>query len=176
MLTTTKRPVILLAVAFIGCTTAPDRGPTAPPSLAASGLQERVTGHANILLANLGNAEEKYSNNAIRHADGSVSGQFQLKTEQANGGNIHGSIVCFTITGNTARLAGLVEKSTTPLAPEGTYLVWTVVDNGEGKNDPPDATSDFFPTTLAGALFHCNVGFNLAPFFPVLGGNLQVHQ
>ena len=120
---------------------------------------------------------EKYSSNAIRHADGSVSGQFELKSEQDEGLRIHGDVVCFTVIGNVARLAGRVDQSNTPIVEEGAYVVWTVVDNGEGNKSPPDLTTDFFgPVSEEAAAFHCAVGFNLGPFLPVLGGNLQVHD
>lgn len=188
MTTTSGRAALFLGLAVLGCTAAPDRvlapdrltnGPDATfdrVDAAASGAQQRVTGHATILLPGFGNAEEKYSNSAIRHADGAVSGQFELKSAQDGGLRIHGDVVCFTIVGNTARIAGRVEQSNTTLVPEGSYVVWTVVDNGEGANDPPDTTSDFFgPFSEAAAAAHCAVGFNLAPFLPVLDGNLQVH-
>jgi hypothetical protein len=188
MATTSGRTALFLGLAVLGCTATPDRvlgpdrlvsGPSASfdrVDAAASGAQQRVTGHATIFLPGF-NAEEKYSNSAIRHADGSVSGQFELKSAQDGGLRIHGDVVCFTIVGNTARIAGRVEQSNTTLVPEGTYVIWTVIDNGEGAKDPPDQTSDFFgPFNEAVAAAHCAVGFNLAPFLPVLHGNLQVHE
>ena len=186
MTTTSGRTALFLGLAVLGCTATPDRvlapdrlvsGPDATfdrVGAAASGAQQRVTGHANVFLPNF-NAEQKYSNNAIRHADGTVSGQFELKSEQDGGVRIHGDMFCFTIVGNTARLAGQIDKSTIP-GLEGVYVVWTVIDNGEGANDPPDQTSDFFGASAADAASHCATGFNLAPFLPVLGGNLQVHE
>jgi hypothetical protein len=171
--------VLLFAAAAAGC--AGPSEPTAPLTnaggsriaAAAGGRQQAVTGHANIFLANF-QAEEKYSQSAIKHSDGSVSGEFELKSEQDGGLRVHGSLVCFTVVGNTARLAGLVESSTEPSF-EGFHAVWTVVDNGEGANDPPDLTSDFFLASAVQAQFHCNVGFNLGAT-PVLSGNLQVHD
>jgi len=142
--------------------------------LAAGGATEQVTGHANIFLT-VFQAEEKYSNSAIRHRDGSVSGEFEIKSEQDGGLRVHGNVICFTIVGGQlARMAGVVEQSDADFVPPGTPVVWTIVDNGEGNNDPPDLTSDFFLATPAQAQFHCDVGFALA-FLPVRGGNLQVH-
>jgi hypothetical protein len=190
MTTISGRVVLLLGAVALGCTAAPDRGVTGPNArldrvdaafdrvAAASGTQQQVTGFANILLPFFQNAEEKYSNSAIRHADGTVSGQFELKSAQDGGLRIHGDVVCFTIIGNMARLAGQIDQSSTPSIPEGTYVIWTVVDNGEGQNDPPDLTSDFIgPFTGAGAAaFHCSTGINVGPFYPVQSGNLQVHE
>ena len=178
MRTTTRVSLLLAAALLAACSTdgAPGGDVVAPrPNLAASGAQQRVTGHANLILASLGNAEEIYSNAAIRHADGTVSGEWQLKTEQTDGGVLHGIVTCFTIVGNRARLAGVVDRSTTPLANVGDHVIWTVVDNGEGNAAPPDQTSDFFPVGPLTAAAHCATGFSLA-LIPVLGGNLQVHQ
>lgn len=181
MLTRQRGAFLLLGVAILGCEAVPDRvlaperdAGVSGPVLSNGSTHQQVTGHANIFLPNF-QAEEKYSNSAIRHADGSVTGEFQLKSEQDGGVRLHGDVICFTIVGNTARLGGFIEKSSEP-AFEGLHVVWTIIDNGEGGKDPPDQTSDFFLVTdAATAQFHCAVGFNLAPFLPVLGGNLQVH-
>jgi hypothetical protein len=180
MLTMQRGAFLLLGVAVLGCEAvpdrvlAPDRDGVSGPSLSPSGVQQRVTGHANIFLPSF-QAEERYSQSAIRHADGSVTGEFELHSEQDAGIRVHGDVTCFTIVGNTARLGGVIERSDTPgLA--GAEVVWTVVDNGEGDNDPPDLTSDFFLVGSGGAQFHCAVGFAFAaPVLPVLSGNLQVH-
>jgi hypothetical protein len=182
MLTMRRGAVLLVGVAILGCTAGPDqvsapgRGfDTSEPLFQAGGATQRVTGHANVFLPAF-QAEQKYSNSAIRHANGSVTGEFELKSEQDGGLRVHGDVICFTIVGNRARLGGFIEKSTIPDF-EGLYAVWTIIDNGEGANDPPDQTSDFFLVlSAATAQLHCTVGFNLAPFLPVLGGNLQVHQ
>lgn len=174
-----KRTLLVLPFVLAAC----DGGLTGPaknlvptvPSLSASGAQQQVTGHADVLLPSFANAEEKYSNSAIRHADGTVSGEFELKSAQSGGLRIHGDVVCFTIVGNQARLGGLIDQSTIP-SYEGLYVIWTVVDNGEGRNDPPDQTSDFIgPVSAATAATHCATGRNVGPFLPVLRGNLQVH-
>jgi hypothetical protein len=178
MLTLQRGAFLFLAVVILACDAAPDRvlapdRDVSKPVLSNGGATQQVTGHANIFLPNF-QAEEKYSNSAIRHADGSVSGEWELKSEQDGGVRLHGDVICFTIVGNTARLGGFIEKSSEPIL-EGLHAVWTIVDNGEGGKAPPDLTSDFFLATAEETLLHCAVGFNLAPFLPVLGGNLQVH-
>jgi hypothetical protein len=188
MVTTRTKLALLLAAAVAGgCATGPD-SPVAPartldrsPLFAAGGATQQVTGHANMLLPVFGGAEQKYSQSAIRHADGTFSGEFELRSEQTEPPiRIHGSVTCFTIVptpeGGMARLAGIIEQSNFAGAPAGTYAIWTIIDTGEGANSPPDLTSDFFaPFPPAIAEAHCAVGFNLAPFIPVEGGNLQVH-
>lgn len=182
MLTPRKASLLLSIAVLAGCTAGSDQNLTAPmspateASLAASGAQQQVTGHANIVLPGFGDAVQRYSQSAIRHADGTVSGQFELKSEQDGGLRIHGDVFCFTIVGNTARLAGRVDQSDIDFAPVGSYAVWTIIDNGQGNRSPPDLTSDFFVGfNEAAAAFHCAVGINLGAFLPVLSGNLQVH-
>jgi hypothetical protein len=182
MLTPRKASLLLSIAALVGCTSGSDQNVTgliSPPSdarLAAGGVQQQVTGHANIELPAFGNAVERYSQSAIRHADGTVSGQFELSSEQDGGLRIHGDVFCFTVVGNTVRLGGQIDQSDADFIPVGSYVVWTIVDNGEGANSPPDLTTDFLgPTSQAVAAAHCLAGFNLGPFYPVSSGNLQVH-
>jgi hypothetical protein len=180
MLTTRTRLALLLGVAVAGCTSGPD-GALAPhrtldplPAFSVRGATQQVTGHANVFLPSF-DAEQKYSNSAIRHADGRVSGQFELRSEQDGGVRVHGRLTCFTIVGNNmARMGGVIEQSSLPIL-AGLDVVWTIIDMGEGSGDPPDLTSDFFPAPTGVAQAHCAVGFELGSFLPVLGGNLQVH-
>ena len=167
-----------LAVAACGTeadTTAPRLAPTDASSARTAASQQRVTGSATIALPMDGSPLERYSVSAIRHADGTVSGQFEEFSEQDGGQRIHATVVCFTVAGNTARLAARLDQSNVSFGPVGSYVVWSVIDNGEGRADSPDETTDiFFGGTRAQAEFHCNVGFNLAPFFQSMRGNLQV--
>jgi hypothetical protein len=143
------------------------------PLFAMGGATQQVTGHANVFLP-VFQAEQRYSNSAVRHANGTFSGEFQLISEQEGGITIHGDVLCFTIVANRiARMAGVIERSD-PEGFAGAHVVWTVVDNGEGANSTPDQTSDFFLVPPAVAQTHCAVGFAL-PLLPVLSGNLQVH-
>src|SRR5262249_32669829 len=111
---------------------------SAQPVLSAG---DSVTGHAEFV-NNIGNFD-RYSLSAIRHRDGSVSGEVQEHVEPPDGAfvrNAHGTVICFSISGNTARIAGIVDHGTnvsgalTPGAP----FVLTVVDRGQGSNDLPD--------------------------------------
>jgi len=144
----------------------------------SSQSEQSVTGRAAINLPpNFGGAREFYSLDAFRHGDGSVSGNVVEVSRQEGGQRMEGSIFCFMIVGDTARMAALVEKSTVPFGPVGTYVVWTLVDNGRGKGATPDETTDFFFNgTQAQAQQHCDVGLpGIAPFFPSVGGKLEVH-
>jgi hypothetical protein len=138
----------------------------------AQGLDDLVTGSALITFT-LG-GEQHWQFSAKEGRDGTASGQLQLVTSQANGGKIHGSIFCVASDPSTgiARIAAIVDRSTTPLAPVGAYMIWTVRDGGPGE---PDQTSDLIPTGTFSATFHCSVGFNLA-MLAAERGEISVHK
>ena len=165
---------LLLACSNSSETTSP-RPPGAQLERVAVDAGQRVTGSATILLPNWGNARERYSVSANRGRDGAVTGEFEEYSEQQGGQRIHARVVCFTVVGNTARLAAQIDETNVSFGPAGSYVVWSVIDNGEGATSAPDQTTDiFFGGTAAQANFHCRTGYNLAPFFSSLRGNLQV--
>ena len=139
--------------------------------------QQHVTGNITMLLPDFGNALERYSLSAIRHADGRVTGELEETSEQDGGQRVHAQMYCFTIVGKTARLAARVDQTNVPFGPAGTYVVWSVVDNGEGAKSAPDQSTDlFFNATQAAADLHCGTGIaRIAPFYPSIRGNLQVN-
>jgi hypothetical protein len=149
-------------------------------SSATEGLQtdvmQSVTGHYEFVGINTGN-DFKYSVSAIRHEDGSISGEFEERVTLNSTGDFirqtHGTVTCFEIVGNLARIGGLVDQATDPRFLPGTEFRLVVVDNGEGASDPPDLGSNArfgFPGT---AQAFCNAGtaFNLEP---VDHGNVEV--
>ena len=179
----TKLALLLVAGSTLAsCSSSRDLvAPNARPILSrptldrADAQQQQVTGQATIILDNFNNALEKYTQSAIRHADGTFSGEFELKSEQGTGLRIHGDVVCFKVIGNTAYLAGVIDQSDDPEgAPVGSYVLWSVVDNGEGANSPPDLTSDFYVLPPDLVALQCTEGIDLGAF-PVVNGNLQVH-
>ena len=170
---------MLAAMTLTACGT--DTATTSPrptvtsPSFSATGDGDHVTGNATIILPAFDNALERYSLSAIRHQDGSVTGEFEETSEQEGGQRIHAHVVRFTVTGNSARLAAQIDQTNVSFGPVGSYVVWSVIDNGEGAKSAPDQTTDiFFGGTAAQAEFHCRTGFPLAPYFSSLRGNLQV--
>jgi len=171
---------VLSVIVIIGCSagsdlTTPRPNAAAPTVSARASRQERVTGSATIILTLHDNALERYSLSAIRQSDGSVAGEFEEVSEQDGGQRIHAKVYCFTVTGNSARLAARIDQTNVSFGPVGSYVVWSVIDNGEGAKSQPDETTDiFFGGTQAQADMHCRTGFNLAPYFPSLRGNLQV--
>lgn len=167
--------IVLMACGSSPETTAPWRSGIRPQLSLVRATDQRVTGSATILLPDHDDALERYSMSAIRHADGTVSGEFEETSEQDGGQRIHARIVCFTVIGNSARLAAQIDQTNVSFGPVGSYVVWSVIDNGEGAKSPPDQTTDvFFGGTAAQADFQCQTGFNLAPYFSSFRGNLQV--
>ena len=142
-----------------------------PLGASAAGDAELVAGDALLTLS--GDATYRWRFTA-RDGPAGVSGELELLAGQADGPRLLGSIVCTRADGatGTARLAARVERSTTPLAPVGSFLVWTVVDNGEGAL-AVDRASELVPIVdPALARGHCSAG--LLPLSPIEDGSIQV--
>lgn len=142
----------------------------------AADVKQSVTGHYQFVGINTGN-DFKYSLSAIRHEDGSVSGEFEERVLLNSTGEFirqtHGTVTCFQIVGNMARIGGLVDHATDPRFLPGTEFRLVVVDNGNGASDPPDMGSNArfgFPGT-AQAFCDAGTAFNLEP---VEHGNVEV--
>jgi hypothetical protein len=138
--------------------------------------KQSVTGHYQFVGINTGN-DFKYSVAAIRHDDGSVSGEFEERVTLASTGEFirqtHGTVTCFQIVDNVARIGGLVDQATDQRFLPGTEFRLIVVDNGEGASDPSDLGSNArfgFPGT-AQAFCDAGTAFNLEP---VQHGNVEV--
>ena len=179
--------ILLVGLALTACERNSNSGITGPTLNPANGsrdvdavatpdIKQSVTGHYQFIGINTGN-DFKYSLSAIRHADGSVSGEFEERVILDSSGDFirqtHGTVTCFEIVGNMARIGGLVDQATDPRFLPGTEFRLVVVDNGNGANDPPDLGSNArfgFPGT---AEAFCNAGtpFNLEP---VEHGNVEV--
>jgi hypothetical protein len=87
------------------CLAAPPVLPSPAEAQGASTV-ESVTGHAEFVTPT--GIRFRYSVNAIRHKDGSVSGEFENHVDNVTTGEFilraHIGIVCFTIAGNVARI------------------------------------------------------------------------
>jgi len=137
---------------------------------------DRVTqaamGHANLTQ---GGELRTLSFAAIQHADGRVTGQWELNN-RANDTRLHGSVTCLTVIGNRAWIGGITDQSNNPGTPEGRGVSWRVVDNGEGADSPPDQLSLTFTNLAPGVPeLRCR---NAPPYplMPVEAGNIQVRE
>ena len=190
MLSTKKALGFVLAMAIVGCgdssATRPTPATVVAPSLDKSsdangrGVEQLVTGAASINVPLFDNANQSYVVAAKERGDGAFFGLMDLVQSLGSTRNVmKAETYCFTIVGNTGRMAARVTQSTTPDVVPGSYLIWTVMDNhpandGDnkakaGKSAPDMSTAVFRVNTAAEADWHCLVGIDLAPFFPVKG-------
>ncbi len=111
--------------------------------------------------------------NAIEQPDGTVKGHVQL-IRRDTGVRLHLEVKCLSVVGNRATLGGVVTSSNDDeLAPEGQMRKFTVEDNGEGKNNPPDriTTSRIL---LSNEILDCNTPIEDSFLRPIENGNIQV--
>ena len=154
--------------------------PKSPSSLEldrTTGKPQIVTGGVEFLLPEAPGivTPTRYEMAAIRNPSGDVKGELEIHVQRATDQVFHGELVCFQTVGNSAHLAARVTRSNVDFVPPGTYLAWSVVDNGEGRRSAPDQTSNFFIVSEQLALLHCMNGGINPPLYPVAHGNIQVH-
>jgi hypothetical protein len=172
-----------LAALTIGCGeragfTQPSISSSAPAFARAS--RSSVSGHIERDFSELGVPVEKFSFHAHYLGNGQVEGQYRLIDFSAGGSKevARGRVICFTVEadGRTARIGAINEAGTNP-ANIGFYALWTVVDNGEGANAPPDQATDlrFGPSLPAEvAVAHCEEGF-LPEAFGTFGESIRAN-
>jgi hypothetical protein len=182
MLSIRRVGALALFAVIVGCServTAPSRAIAAESADRFAGsdndVTKAVTGSAYFHIPSEENAFESYEVSAIQHRDGSVSGQAEIRGGMGGGFEVHGETTCLGVTGNNARLAIRVTRSTNPNVVPGNYIVWSLADNGEGRKSAPDLTSEVYRVTQPDAEYHCAVGMNILATLAVERGNLQVH-
>jgi hypothetical protein len=114
--------------------------------------------------------------NARRYEDGSVSGRFEYhQVVEGDAFKFNVDVTCFVVyDGNRAKIGGVIEQSSDPTLPVGTFAWFQVFDDGEGAGAPPDRSSLVgFGDEAANEAF-CNSP-NLPRFGPWdVQGNVQV--
>ena len=184
--TTSATSLLLVSLALAGCEQSPSAALSAPrPGIVAAsasdeGVEQSVTGHYEYGGFVTGNYF-KYSVSAIRHADGSVSGEVEERVNvEATGDFVrrsHGTVTCLTVIGNRARIGFMFDsyEGEPVLPPDRTHGIIAVVDNGEGANAiaPDSAANNPGGVTAARAQLFCDVGFD-RPMREVEHGNIQV--
>jgi len=176
-------PAVLAGILALGCadkeTPTDPTGPTPTPAATSlkttAGGQQEATGSAFITLTEAGGASERITFSAVRHSNGSVSGQFELFTEQLGGVRLHGIVTCLGIQGTVAHMGVLVTQASQSGIFQNPAGILAVKDNGEGAGALPDESTDLFldaPPEVVDAF--CAGEFEL-PFHPSEQGNIQVH-
>jgi hypothetical protein len=111
---------------------------------------------------------------AVGHANGTASGQYEIDVH-ATGVRFHVSVTCLSVSGNTAWIAGIIDKSSGPPVREGTVSYFYAVDNGEGADAAPDIVSVARINDVPGAdQEFCTRQPLLLPPRAVVHGNVQV--
>lgn len=152
-----------------------------PAQAEGNGVTESVTGstHMTVPLSVFVPGAEgdvvmrTLSYNALRHADGSVGGQYEYHVSIAGDTDrVHGTIICFKAEGNRAWIGATVDE-TTDTTVEGLFSWWQVEDNGQGANAAADRTTFLGFGTLAETIEYCE---GPAPnfIFDIDAGDLQV--
>ena len=137
-----------------------------PRLLADSGPS--ANGHGNLVIAG---ELRTFSFTAVTQKGG-VTGEAQLDN-RAQGVRLHLVINCLVVTGNVAKVSGIVTKVTGPtIIQVGWPSIFYVNDNGEGSNSPPDTISlvfSFDPSVTV----DCRTPFVL-DMLAIDDGNIQV--
>ena len=139
---------------------------------------ESITGSGHLQRpATRSNAEQfrTFSLQAQKHEDGSVSGTIHGKNH-GSGTRFQVTISCFTIIDNEAWIGGIFVKSSSPRLPVGSEGFLRVVDNGEGKDAPPDRIT-FIPFAPPGSGLvqgFCDDTPLIFTFFDIEKGNIQI--
>ena len=108
-------------------------------------------------------------------AGGSVSGTFSVlyaatSTSPARGSNLRGRVVCLSVEGNRAMVAGIVESSNSAAYPAGTTVRLAITDNGE-----PGAGRDTQVGFLGGD-GQATCALEPVPELPLIEGNFVVRD
>jgi hypothetical protein len=140
-------------------------------------------GHGNIIS---GAELRTFSFAAVRHADGTVTGDVQVKN-RALDVRVHSKIDCLKFeAGNRAIMSGPITESSNPaLIVPGRIAVFGVEDNGEGVTAPADRITtipDYQPPksckefTFVGDSLRdvADLGVSVRVLTPILNGNIQV--
>src|SRR5690349_8229777 len=140
---------LLAVVLFLGCGSN-DRTDVTSRRLSENGAEVQSTsGHVESIGRQGG--DNRYSFIATKRfnpetGETTVSGETQYQSISAAGTFVdaHGTVICLEIVGNVARF-GAVGDHTFGLPENAPHFgYFTVVDNGEGANDPPDMASNLF--------------------------------
>jgi hypothetical protein len=107
---------------------------------------------------------------AVRDSHNNQRGQGHFYNH-VSGLRLHFAIDCLNVQGNVATISGKLSSSTNPDLQDAPFLL-RVVDNGEGRNAPPDQASPI-AVFLSGHAATCNE-LASGTLYPILGGNIQV--
>ena len=146
-------------------------------SSAASTL-ESASGHGTLPTAD---GPRQFSFNAVRQADGSVTGHAVLHNpsfegENGNAYQLHVDITCMRVVGDIAIFGGTTERTNDPNLVDAVFF--SVEDNGEPGKDNDRISSVFFwdddPATTGDPQACLLTGPTDFPLHRIESGNIQV--
>ena len=142
------------------------------PAAAAAGVTQSASGQGQLFIQTPdASGARTFSFNAVTQSDGTTVGHAQL-VNRFSGTIVHVRIDCLRVIGNIASMSGEVTSTNNPTFDTFSEAVFSVQDNGEGANAPPDLISfEFFDLPLPG--FDCQNQL-FPPDMPILNGNVQV--
>jgi hypothetical protein len=147
---------------------------TVGSGVAVAQVVESATGSGHIHV----NGELRtFTFNASTDTSGVTTGQTQAFS-RSSGFKWHGTINCLNVVGNVATMSGVVtdiSPSTPPFFVVGSNILFQVIDNGSGKNAPPDLISLTFFFGPGSANNPGCTGFGVFANIPVEEGNVKVH-
>jgi len=178
-----NRILVILATGVVfGCSesaitpTAQSDGSPLEASPASRAVHQVIAGSPDLCtgVGDRPGCDANFSLHALQRADGSVTGQWDDRFSQVNGGGgVHVAIDCLNVIGNQAYISGVVTQSlNSDLV--GHDALTKVVDNGRSANDPPDEISITFTGT---GDVDCNTlpdFSDVIPLFPVPQGQVVV--
>ena len=152
-------------------------------SAATAAANPLAGGHGNLIT---GGELRTFSFAAVRHADGTVTGNAQVKNRSLDV-TLHIAIDCLKFEqGNRAIMSGPIIRSSNPgLIVPGRIAVFGVEDNGEGGAAPADRITtipDYAPPKSCNEFTFVDstlrdvaaLGVVVRPLTPILNGNIQV--
>jgi len=152
-------PAVLMACSDI--VTEPEAAPDAPvlttmtasQTAMANRVVQKITGSGHYTSPEISqspNMRRVFTMNALKLADGTVKGNFNLRLhvpgEEAPDKS-SGTITCFTVMDNVAWIGGHMDGEDPP------DVVWQVVDNGQGSGAEPDEIGLMFGPFMFPTLF-----------------------
>jgi len=147
------------------------------PNARADAGPQSATGHGNLTV---GGELRTFSFNAIRHQDGTVTGEWELKS-RATDVVMHGQVTCLLAiarpTQGAAFMGGVVTRvdGDAPGVEPGTPVAFSAFDNGEGNDNFADAMTLVELTTPDVVARQCAVGLRVGGgAVPIEDGNIQV--
>ncbi len=140
---------------------------------ASAAVVQSATGSGMFIqFLNGGEFSRTFAFTAQTRADGTTTGQAEL-VNRFSGARIHIAIDCLSVALTTATMSGTITHSNNPNFPVGLGAVFSVTDNGEGANSPPDTVS-LVSFDIPSPAFACTSFAVPPPFVPITGGNVQV--